>query len=154
LPEVRAITEDLGRIVRRIHAHIFAEFCVDCGTRLLAINDHVDTAEPGWQDRSIFAAWHHEWSNRDTSERIKRAHLSRFAQGGCAQFPVFGIIKPPGAKNDSEWYKDPAAEPIVHRIAEMLYDDYPYQSVGEWLSRHWLCPAVGGDGSTTSPRPA
>jgi predicted site-specific integrase-resolvase len=76
------LTEDLGRIVRRIHAHLFCELCVDHQTRLIAINDHVDTAEDGWQDRSIFSAWHHERSNRDTSERIKRTHRSRFLQGG------------------------------------------------------------------------
>lgn len=54
LVETRAfdlvLTEDLGRI----HAHLFCELCVDCGTQLIAINDHVDTAERGWQDRSIF----------------------------------------------------------------------------------------------------
>ena len=43
------VTEDLGRIIRRMQAHIFAEECVDHGVRLIALNDHVDTAESGWQ---------------------------------------------------------------------------------------------------------
>jgi hypothetical protein len=53
-------TEGLGRIVRRLHAHLFCELCVDHGTRLIALNEHVDTAEEGRQDRSIFSAWHRE----------------------------------------------------------------------------------------------
>ena len=127
------LTEDLGRIVRRIHAHLFCELCVDHGTRLIALNDHVDTAEPGWQDRSIFSAWHHERSNRDTSDRIKRTHGSRFDHGGCAAFPIYGIIKPPGAKSDLDWYKDPAAEPIYKRWFELLDEGAFYAEVADWL---------------------
>jgi site-specific DNA recombinase len=41
------LTEDLGRIVRRIHAHLVCELCVDHETRLISLNDHVDTAEDG-----------------------------------------------------------------------------------------------------------
>lgn len=46
------LTEDLGRILRRVHAHLFAELCVDFDTRLIARNDNIDTAQPGWEDRS------------------------------------------------------------------------------------------------------
>lgn len=80
------LTEDLGRIVRRIHAHLFCELCVDQRTRCVALNDDVDTCVPGWQDRSIFSAWHHERSNRDTSDRIKRSHHNRFEQGHACRF--------------------------------------------------------------------
>ena len=115
------LTEDLGRIIRRIHAHLFCELCVDCGTRLVAIIDHVDTAERGWQDRSIFSAWHHERSNRDTSDRIKRTHLNRFDHGGCAPFEIYGIIIPRGKeKTDADWYKDPDAEPIYREWFKQL----------------------------------
>jgi site-specific DNA recombinase len=41
------VCEDLGRIVRRIQAHLFAELCVDHNTRLVSINDVVDTAVEG-----------------------------------------------------------------------------------------------------------
>lgn len=126
--------EDLGRIVRRIHAHLFCELCVDHGTRLIALNDHVDTSEDGWQDRSIFSAWHHERSNRDTSDRIKRTHQSRFDHGGCAAFPIFGIIKPPGAKSDLDWYKDPVAEPIYEEWFDRLDKESLYAEIAEWLN--------------------
>jgi len=46
--------EDLGRIVRRIHAHLVCEHCEDHNTRLYAKNDRVDTAFPNWREASIF----------------------------------------------------------------------------------------------------
>lgn len=47
------ISEDLGRICRRVHAHIFCETCEDAETRLIALNDHVDTGCEGWQLNSF-----------------------------------------------------------------------------------------------------
>jgi DNA invertase Pin-like site-specific DNA recombinase len=96
------LCEDLGRIVRRIHAHLVCEHCEDHNTRLYAKNDRVDTALPNWREASILAAFHHERSNRDTSERIKRTHRNRFTNGGCLPHGLYGWIKPPGAKIDTE----------------------------------------------------
>lgn len=129
------VTEDLGRIIRRMQAHMFAEECVDHGVRLIALNDHVDTAEPGWQDRSIFSAWHHERSNRDTSERIKRTHRARFQQGGCAAIPIYGYIKPPGARTDQDWQKDPQAEPIYREWFERLDRGDSFADIADWLNQ-------------------
>lgn len=129
------ITEDLGRVVRRIHAHLFRELCVDCGTRVIAINDHVDTSEPCWQDRSIFSAWHHEQSNRDTSDRIKRTHLNRFEHGGCASCEIYAIIIPRGKdKTDADWRKDPDAERVYKAWFEMLDAGAYYTEVADWLN--------------------
>ena len=103
------LTEDLGRIARRIQSHLFCENCVDHEVRLISLFDHIDTAVDGWEDRSIFSAWHHERSNRDTSGRIKRTHENRFAYGGCLSLPIYGYIKKLGAKDDDDVEKDPAA---------------------------------------------
>jgi DNA invertase Pin-like site-specific DNA recombinase len=134
------LVEDLGRIVRRMAAHLFAEHCAENDTRLIAINDHIDTGVPGWEDRSIFSAWHHEKSNRDTGDRIKRTHQSRFQSGGCAQFPIFGIIKPPGSKNDSEWRKDPECEAIYAMMAAMLSEHGNYSQVADCLNEKGIKP--------------
>lgn len=128
------IAEDLGRIVRRLQAHLFCEHCVDHDTRVIAINDNVDTARSGWQDASIFSAWHHERSNRDTSDRIKRTHRSRFMQGGCLPRELYGYIKPPGAKHDGELTKLPEAEPIYAEWFRMLDEDAAsFAEVARWL---------------------
>ena len=150
------LTEDIGRIIRRIHAHLFAELCVENGTRLISLNDHIDSAIAGWEDRSIFSAWHHERSNRDTSDRIKRAHRNRFDNGGCAQFVIYGYIKPEGSKSDSDWRKDPSAEPIYREWFRKLDEDQAsYAEIADWLnaqnvptgrhsrSKRWTSAMVG-----------
>ena len=128
------LAEDLGRIVRRIHAHLLCELCVDHGVRLIAINDHVDTAEPGWQDRSFFSAWHHERSNRDTSDRIKRTHRSRFFSGGSVPLPIYGYVKKPGAKSDADWEKLPEAESIYREWFDRLDQGASYAEIADSLN--------------------
>ena len=54
------IAEDLGRIFRRAHVQLFCEACEDVGTRLIAVNDHVDTAQGNWRVLVGFASMRHE----------------------------------------------------------------------------------------------
>ena len=79
------IAEDLGRIFRRAHALLFCELCEDYGTRLVAINDNVDTGQDGWRVLAGFASMRHELYNADTSKRIRRSLRNRFQQGGVVQ---------------------------------------------------------------------
>jgi len=128
------IVEDLSRICRRRRAYDFCEMCEDFDTRLIAINDRVDTAVEGWQDAAFFSTWHHERSNRDTANRIRRSLNNRFDNGGVIQFTIYGHIKPPGAKHDSELQKDPAAEPIIREIFRRLEFGADYTEVADWLN--------------------
>src|SRR5438046_243369 len=57
------IAEDLGRIFRRVHAQLFCELCEDVDTRLIAINDHVDTGRDDWRLHAFFATMRHEMYN-------------------------------------------------------------------------------------------
>ena len=128
------IVEDLGRICRRHHALAFCELCLDSDCRLIAINDRVDTAGEGWQDSAFISSWHHERSNRDTSNRIRRSLRSRFEKGEVFQCEIFGYIKPPNAKNDGDVSKDPAAEPIYDHWFQLLEDGANYAEVSDWLN--------------------
>ena len=92
------IAEDLARVCRRQKAYDFCELCQDANTRLIAINDRVDTAIDGWQDAAFISTWHHERSNRDTSQRIRRSLRNRFIEGGVVQCPIYGYIKKPARK--------------------------------------------------------
>ena len=47
------IAEDLARLCRRVKAYEICEVAQDCGTRLIAINDHVDTARDDWHRRQF-----------------------------------------------------------------------------------------------------
>ena len=108
--------------------------------RLIALNDHVDTCEPGWEDRSIFSAWHHERANRDTSDRIKRTHRSRFEQGRCLSLPIFGYWMNPGAKSDEDVEKIPEAASIYEEWFRRLDDGASYSEVGDWLNAMNVSP--------------
>ena len=148
-------TEDLGRIVRRIHAHLFCEHCIDHKTRLISLNDCIDTAVDGWQDRSIFSAWHHERSNRDTSQRIKRTLRNRFTQGGCTACLPYGYFKKAGAKSDADVEKLPEAEGVYKEWFRRLDNGAGYAEVADWLNengvpvgphcrnKEWHCAMVG-----------
>jgi len=128
------LTEDLGRILRRIQAHLLCELCVDHRVRLIACNDHIDTLESGWEDRSIISASHHERSNRDTSDRIKRTHRNRFEQGRCLSLPIYGYRKAPGGKTDDDLKKVPEAEAIYKEWFERLDNGNSYSEIADWLN--------------------
>jgi DNA invertase Pin-like site-specific DNA recombinase len=135
------LTEDLGRICRRVHAHIFCENAVDVQTRVIAINDHVDTAEEGWELCSYFAVMRHETYNKDTSTRIRRSLRNRFTQGGVVQCMPYGYIKPHPKATDAECYKDPDAERVYrewfHRVVENVIEKkepQSYAEIADWLN--------------------
>jgi DNA invertase Pin-like site-specific DNA recombinase len=128
------LAEDLARICRRRRAYDFCELCVDCGTRLIALNDHIDTADSGWEDRAFISTWHHERSNRDTSDRIRRSLRNRFVNGGVVHSVIYGYVKPSGAKSDAELQKDPDAEPIYREWFRRLDDGASYAEVADWLN--------------------
>ena len=132
------ISEDLGRICRRIHAHLLCEHCEDHETRLIAINDHVDTGKKDWRLHSYFAVMRHETYNRDTAERIQRTHRNRFKDGGVVQCFPYGYIKPPICKSDAEVSKDPAAELIYDEWFRKLEDGASYAEVADRLNEQGI----------------
>ncbi len=148
------IAEDLGRIFRRIHSLLFCETCEDHQTRLIALNDQIDTALENLRVLAGFASMRHEMYNADTAKRIRRSLRNRFQQGGVVQAVVYGYIKPPGAKTDAELRKDPDAEPIYSEIFRKLEDGASYSEVADWLndqgakpgpavrSPRWTCSLV------------
>ena len=66
------IVEDLGRIVRGAEAHRLCGIAVDHGTRVLSVNDDIDTNQPDWEARSMEACKEHMKHNEHTSRRIKQ----------------------------------------------------------------------------------
>lgn len=134
------ISEDLGRICRRVYAHIFCETCEDHDTRLIAINDQVDTGRDDWRLNSYFAVMRHEAYNRDTALRIRRSLRNRFSAGGVVQCEVFGYIKPPDAKSDADLRKDPNAEPIYEEWFHRLENGASYAEVADWLNSRGIEP--------------
>lgn len=134
------VTEDLGRIMRRSQAIGFCELCEDCEVRLIAINDHLDTAQDNWRMSAMFATYRHEAYNFDTAKRIKRSLDHRFLQGGIINHILFGYIKPDGATNDNQLCKDMALDAAIQHAGRMLYDGASYCEVADYFNAQGLKP--------------
>ena len=134
------VAEDLARLCRRMKAYEICEVAQDCGTRLIAINDSVDTARDDWHLSALFGVFRHESYTRDTGKRIRRTLRNRFAQGGVVQSVIYGYIKPPGAKSDAELQKDETASPIYDTWFRMLEDGASYSEVADWLNNQRIRP--------------
>lgn len=128
------VVEDIGRICRRNRAVDFCEMCEDANTRLIAINDSIDTLEDNWRLNAFFASFKHESSNKDTSKRIKRTLINRFEQGGVLQTFPFGYTKPLGAKSDADIRRDHDAEAIYDEWWHRLEEGQSYSEVADWLN--------------------
>jgi DNA invertase Pin-like site-specific DNA recombinase len=127
------VVEDLGRICRRNRAIDFCELCEDAGTRLIAINDSIDTARDDWRLNAFFASFKHESGNKDTARRIRRSLRNRFEQGGVVQTFQYGYIKIAGAKSDGDVDKDPAADLVYEEWFSRLENGASYAEVADWL---------------------
>ena len=145
------IAEDLGRISRRIHAQLFCELCEDTNTRLIAINDSVDTGVENWRMSASFATIRHEFYNDDTARRIRRSLRSRFQNGTILGTLPYGIIRPKGVEKDTDLVKDPGAQDIYDEMFRLLNTGASYSEVADWLnsknvptssharSKKWTC---------------
>lgn len=129
------LCEDVGRVLRSVQVTDFIGLCIDHQTRLISINDSIDTAERSWFSHAIMASFHHEISNRDTSDRIKRSHRARFQNGGCVGTLPYGYIKKPGAKTDADVERDPAARSVLKHWFEMLEEGASFGEVADYLNQ-------------------
>lgn len=108
------VAEDIGRMVRSTEAVRLCGIAVDHGTRVLAPNDCIDTGEDTWEEEVISACRDHVGHNTHTSKRLKHKLMNRFKKfGGATALPIYGYLKPPGARTYDDWQKDPSAAPIT-----------------------------------------
>jgi len=127
------IAEDLGRICRRNRAMDFLEQAEDHDTRVVMLNDNIDTVNDDWRLKANFATMHHELSNADTSKRIRRSLRNRFRQGMIKTVP-FGYSKPFPKALDTDVTKDPEAEPTVLEVIARLEKGDSYSQVVDYLN--------------------
>ena len=128
------IAEDLARILRRVQAFNFCEEAEDAATRVITINDNLDTKNENWEQTAFFAAYKHASFCSETSRRIRRSHRNRFKQGAIVLEMQYGYIKPHPKANDEEVHKDPAAIPIYAKWISMLEAGATYSEVARWLN--------------------
>jgi DNA invertase Pin-like site-specific DNA recombinase len=129
------ICEDLGRLARRVHAQLFCEHAIDHGSRVIAINDQLDTSNENWTQIAGLSAIRHSMYNADTAKRIRRSHRNRFMQGEMIHLFSWGYIVPPGALYDHEITVDHAAATIIDRVFTLLEEGWNYAMVADWLNQ-------------------
>lgn len=134
------ICEDLGRIVRRVQMIIFCELAVDNATRVISLNDSLDTSDENWRVIAGVAAIRHELYNADTAKRIRRSHRNRFMQGEMIHLFSWGFIIPPGAKYDHEITVDRDAAVIIDKVFTLLEEEWNYAMVADWLNQQGVPP--------------
>jgi len=128
------ICEDLGRIVRRVHMILFCEHAIDHETRVISLNDSLDTANESWHPIAGIAAIRHEMYNLDTAKRIRRTHRNRFMQGEMIHHLSTGYIVPQGAKYDHEASIDLVIAPLLNKAFLLLEEGWNYAMVADWLN--------------------
>lgn len=140
------IAEDMGRICRRVHSLLTAEACEDAETRLIALNDNVDTADESWKTLAMFSALRHETYNKDTSSRIRRSHRHRFLQGGVIGHLAFCYQRALGAKTIADVSKREEMVPFVMGIIEKLEAGASFSEVARWLNDNKIPKGTRGEG--------
>jgi site-specific DNA recombinase len=149
------IAEDLGRLVRGTAAKDLCGVAVDHGTRVLAPNDFVDTADETWEEDVIAACRDHVGHNSHTAKRLKPKLTNRFLKfGGATARPIAGYVVPPDATTYDDWRRDDAATPVVAEGLARLRAGGNCQAVAEYFN---AAPYAGGTGFPPGPycrRPA
>lgn len=129
------IAEDIGRIVRGTEASWLCGIAVDHGTRVIAPNDCIDTAEDAWEADVISACRDHAGHNAHTSKRLKQKLMNRFKLGrGATARPIYGYIVPDGAKTYGDWQKNPAATEVYREWFLRLKEDRNCAAVADELN--------------------
>lgn len=130
------VVEDIGRLVRGAEAIRLCGIAVDHGTRVLAPNDGFDTAAATWEDDLFDACRQHVGHNTHTSRRLKHKLMNRFLTlGGSPALPIFGYVKPPGARTYDDWKRDEAAMPVYREWFRLLRQTRNCSGVAAWLNR-------------------
>jgi len=135
------VAEDIGRIVRGIDVGRICGVAVDHGTRVLAPNDCIDTADDSWEEDVISACRDHVGHNAHTSKRIKHKKMNRFKKfGGATPCEIFGYGKPDDAKTYDDWAKDEAAEGAYADWLRILRETLNCSAVADMLNRRGIPP--------------
>src|SRR5258706_14006194 len=113
--------EDLGRLVRGAEAVRILGIAVDNGTRVVVVNDDVDTIDESWEQAALRACGEHVGHNIATSRRVKQRTRKRFAKFGAQPgLPITGYDVPEGAKTYFGWTRQDDATPIIAEGLRLL----------------------------------
>ncbi|MDZ4819676.1 MAG: recombinase family protein, partial [Planctomycetota bacterium] len=145
------IAEDLSRIFRNPrHQYNFVQDAVDAGTRLIAIADNLDTADPNWELMLGAATLRHGLLVSDTRRRVRRTATHSFHRGGMVMKVKFGYRKLTAEEAQSGHFgrpglmiaKRPECTPVIRQMIDRVHRGESYVAVCDWLT---------GEGIETPP---
>ncbi|MCY2990749.1 MAG: recombinase family protein [Planctomycetota bacterium] len=117
------IAEDSSRPYRDdVWCVELVRLAVDNGIRVLFIGDYIDTNDPDWEPRLKDCSRHHALSNKNTSDRVKRAHEELFAVGAAIGLVKSGYRRISSAEEDDE--DAPKFDEVDPRWAAIIKDAY------------------------------
>ena len=128
------VTEDLGRMARRLHTVLLCETGEDSKTRIVAINDRVDTLVKGWKQNAVFASLRHESYNEDTAYRIRRSLRGRFANGKLPLRLIAGYESDGPGCLEQNCHKKPEAIAIYDEWFDRLDRGQSFAQIADWLN--------------------
>jgi hypothetical protein len=129
------VMEDVGRLVRGTAAVTLWGIAVDHGTRCIAPNDCIDTADETWEEELISACRDHVGHNAHTSKRLKKKLMNRFKKyGGAVALLIAGYIKPEDAKTYDDWIKVESATDTIVEGLSLLKATLNCSAVADYLN--------------------
>ena len=143
------VAEELSRLYRHsTRAMQLLEAAVDAGIRVIAIESHIDTAEPEgrWRLGGFFAGFKAEADNRETRHRIERTMEALWRDGYAVgpEYPGYRRI-PTKPATDREPAKGPFRDkrddrwtPTILRAFEMVESGMPSWRVAQFLTESGL----------------
>ncbi|MDZ4819683.1 MAG: hypothetical protein SGJ20_11995, partial [Planctomycetota bacterium] len=143
--------EDLSRIFRNPrHQYNFVQDAVDSGTRLIAIADNLDTADPNWELMLGAATLRHGLLVSDTRRRVRRTATHSFHRGGMVMKVKYGYRKLTDEEAQSGHFgppglmiaKRPECTPVIRQMIDRVHRGEYYIAVCDWLT---------GEGIETPP---
>lgn len=143
------LMEDLSRAHRNPrHQYAFVQNAVDAETRVIAIGDNLDTADPNWETMLGTASLTHGLHVPHTRQRVRRTADHAFKQGGMVLKIKFGYRKLTEAEAASGEFGpiglrialDPEATPIIQELRGRLLAGADYKTLAEWLNDRQVPP--------------
>ena len=144
------IVEDLSRIYRHPGGQFsFVYHCVDNETRLICLNDDLDTADENWESSLSFASVRHSMPIPDTRKRVRRTATFAFHRGGMVTKVIFGYRKLTKQEADSGDFgtkglriaKDPKATAVIREMCNQVLSGRSYEQVAAWLNEKDIRPS-------------
>ena len=133
-----SFAEDLGRWIRGAEAVRLCGIAVDHGTRVIAPNDCIDTAEATWEEDVISACRDHVGHNAHTSKRLKQKLMNRFLKcGGATAARIYG-------------YDQARRRQDLRRVASRTRR--PTEIYAEWFRAAARGPELHGRGGMAEPQ--